>query len=306
MRIGHEDRRPADHRKLGDGRGAGAADDQMRLGEALAHVVEERLRPPPRRRCRRKASRVACKILRPRLLHDVASGGASRPEAARARRGSSPRKRARPGCRRRRAGGTGSSGSRRLVGPHRLDDRLADRIADMHDSPRALAALRIVEAGGEHGAEPEAGAGWRGRPRRSARARRSGFARGARRAAAARSDSRRSRRRSSGRTRFSSSREWRTPSPSVVSERGASPSGEPPENVAERDAVQLRRRHALDQLADARIGGDVHRPAAPDEHFAKRQRRKEMPAGAAGDEKRASSPSLPQALARARAAAARR
>ena len=50
--------------------------------------------------------------------------------------------------------------------------------------------------------------------------------------------------------------------------------------------MQLGRRHAFDQLADARIGRDMRSPAAPDEHFAKRQRGEKVAAGAAGDEER--------------------
>ena len=64
--------------------------------------------------------------------------------------------------------------------------------------------------------------------------------------------------------------------------------------------MEFFRRHALDQLADPRIGGDVRVPAAPDEHFAKRKRGEEVPAGAAGDEERApAQPPLPQLSASA-------
>ena len=44
---------PADDRELGDGRGAGAADDEMRCGDPRRQVVEERPRARPRRRARR-------------------------------------------------------------------------------------------------------------------------------------------------------------------------------------------------------------------------------------------------------------
>ena len=70
MRIGNEDRRTADHRELRDGRGAGAADDEMRIGDPLAHVVEERLDLGLDADAA-KASRVASHILGARLLDDV-------------------------------------------------------------------------------------------------------------------------------------------------------------------------------------------------------------------------------------------
>ena len=42
MRQRHEDRRPAHHRQLGDGRSPRAADDEVRLGHLLGKVGEER------------------------------------------------------------------------------------------------------------------------------------------------------------------------------------------------------------------------------------------------------------------------
>ena len=59
--------------------------------------------------------------------------------------------------------------------------------------------------------------------------------------------------------------------------------------------MELLWRHAFDQLADARIGGDVGRPAAPDENVTKRKRGKKVPASATRDEERApAQPRLPQ------------
>ena len=53
-----------------------------------------------------------------------------------------------------------------------------------------------------------------------------------------------------------------------------------------RNAVQLSRGYAFDQLADARIGRDVRGPAATVQHLAQRERGEKMAAGAAGDEER--------------------
>ena len=41
VRVGHQDRRAADRRDVGDRARAGAADDEARLGQPLGHVVEE-------------------------------------------------------------------------------------------------------------------------------------------------------------------------------------------------------------------------------------------------------------------------
>ena len=50
VRIGDQQRRPADGGQLGDGRGAGAADHQMGARQPLRHIGEKAARP--RRRCR--------------------------------------------------------------------------------------------------------------------------------------------------------------------------------------------------------------------------------------------------------------
>ena len=42
VRVGHEDRRTSGRGELGHGRGAGAADHQLGVGQARRHVVEER------------------------------------------------------------------------------------------------------------------------------------------------------------------------------------------------------------------------------------------------------------------------
>jgi hypothetical protein len=52
------------------------------------------------------------------------------------------------------------------------------------------------------------------------------------------------------------------------------------------DAMRLRRRYALDQLTDPRIGGKMNGPAAPDQDLAQRQSGEEMPSGPAGHEQR--------------------
>ncbi len=54
IRIGHQQRRPADHREFRHGRGAGAADDEMRVGDAPCHVGEERRHLGLRRRARHR------------------------------------------------------------------------------------------------------------------------------------------------------------------------------------------------------------------------------------------------------------
>lgn len=50
------------------------------------------------------------------------------------------------------------------------------------------------------------------------------------------------------------------------------------------NAMHMLRRHPLDQLTNTRVGGDVDRPASPDQDFAKGKRREKVPTGAAGDE----------------------
>ena len=68
---GDQDRRAADHAEVGDGRRAGAADDELRLGDAVGHVVEEGA--SPRRRSRRGRRRSATRV-RPRRGPDGRRG----------------------------------------------------------------------------------------------------------------------------------------------------------------------------------------------------------------------------------------
>ena len=69
VRIGDKDGGTADRGKLGDGRGSGAAKDEMRVGELGREIGEERRSTRPQRPGRQmSASRV--EVFRPRLLDD--------------------------------------------------------------------------------------------------------------------------------------------------------------------------------------------------------------------------------------------
>ena len=138
----HHDRRPADHRELGAGRGARAADDQMACRHALRQVGEER------RELRLDAGRSvglahAVDILRPALLHDAHL-------AAHALRQRRDRRRHRIG---QEAGALAAAddeqaerivgGARRIGGPGRLARRRPDRVAGLHH----LALVTAADAG---------------------------------------------------------------------------------------------------------------------------------------------------------------
>ena len=69
MRQRNQDRRPADDRQLGDRRGPGAANHQMRCGHARRQVREER-RDSALMPAARRLPRTALDVLCARLLHD--------------------------------------------------------------------------------------------------------------------------------------------------------------------------------------------------------------------------------------------
>ena len=175
MRQRHQHRRPPHHRKLGHGRGAGAADHQVRLGHLLGQVGEERGKM--RAHAGRLIGLLDARPGPPRGTAARRTGWRGSPRAAAPAPAAARRRRsARPGCRRTPAASRARSGPAcdSSASPSRPPGRARDcRSGAPASARRPLQVLGVLERGGDRRDAARQHAGWRGRARRSARAGRS-------------------------------------------------------------------------------------------------------------------------------------